>query len=138
MCQSGFPGEIEGLINHHGHLCFGVLLGYKACKYAVDIIGMSDNMMVVTENNNCGNDAVRFLLNCSTENGKLICRIGKRQSWAFYNKDEEEGVLLTLNPNLASQLPKDKDQATSHLMELPGNLIFVVEPFRCGCASDSQ
>jgi len=130
MYQSGYPGEIDGLIKHHGHLCFGVLIGYKACQYAVDILGRSDNMMVVTENDSCGNDAVRFLLNCSTENGKLVCRKGNKQSWAFYNKDEEEGVRLTLNPNLASQLPQDKDQAMAFIIEMPGNLLFNVEPFQ--------
>ncbi len=131
--NSNLPEDLLGLMGHHGHLCFGVLLGYKACQYAVEVIGKSDNMMVLTGKNNCGNDAVRYLLSCTEENGKLVCRNDGGQFWAFYNKDEEEGVRLTVNPNLGSQLPKDKDQAMQFLFELPGNLLFMVEPFQCGC-----
>ncbi|PKM47863.1 MAG: hypothetical protein CVV03_01395 [Firmicutes bacterium HGW-Firmicutes-8] len=127
------PDDLQGLMNYHGHLCFGVLLGYKACKYAEEIIGRSDNMMVLIENGACDRDAVKFLLDCTIENGKLINRQGKTQSWSVYNKDEGEGVRLTVNPNLANQLPKDKDQAMGFIMEMPGNLLFNVEPFNCGC-----
>ncbi|MHB9093918.1 MAG: FmdE family protein [Eubacteriales bacterium] len=130
---TGLPDDLQGLVEQHGHICFGLLIGYRACKYAVEITGVSDNMMVVTQNENCGNDAVRFLLNCTTENGKLVCRQGNRQSWAFYNKDEEEGISLTLNPNLKSQLPGDQEQALRFLLEIPGNLLFTVEPFLCNC-----
>lgn len=133
MDLSNLPKDLQELTEFHGHICFGVLLGYKACKYAVDIIGLSDNMMVITEKENCGNDAVRFLLNCTAENQKLICRGGNRQSWAFYNRDEEEGVRLTLNPALKSQLPDDKDQALVLLFNLPDNRVFSVEPFQCDC-----
>ena len=133
MELSGLPKDLQSLVEHHGHICFGSLIGYKACNYAVDIIGKSANMMVMTQNDSCGNDAVRVLLNCTEDNGKLVCRQGKRQSWSFYNKDEQEGVCLTLNPNLKSQLPSDKDQALNFLLDMPGNLLFLVEPMQCNC-----
>ncbi len=123
------PEEITGLMEHHGHLCFGVLLGYKACKYAVEIIGESDKMTVAVEKDNCGCDAVSFVLGCTKENGKLIITGGNKEVWLFYNQEEEEGVKLTVNPGLQSQLPQDKDQALKMIMELPGNIIFMAEPY---------
>jgi len=129
MENRNLPEEIKGLMEHHGHLCFGVLLGYRACKYAVDIIGMSENMKVITEKGGCGNDAVSYLLDCTTENGRLVVREGKGQSWSFFNYDEDEGISLKINPVIVSQLPKDKEQAEKYIMELPGNLLFMAEPF---------
>ena len=129
MDINNLPEEIRGLMEHHGHLCFGVLLGYKACKYAVDVIGMSENMKVIAETGGCGNDAVSFLLNCTTDNGKLVVREGKRQSWAFYNNDEEEGISLRVNPVIISQLPGDREQAENYIIGLSGNLLFIAEPF---------
>lgn len=123
------PEDLKGLMEHHGHLCFGVLMGYKACKYAEEIIGKSENMTVSVENENCGNDAVRFLMNCTQENDRLIIRGGKGQTWSFYNHMEEEGVRLIPNPALKSHLPGDKDQAMKMLLEMPGHLMFLVEPF---------
>lgn len=124
-----YPTDLQELMDHHGHLCFGVLLGYKACKYATEIIGESANMTAETVNAGCGNDAVRLILDCREENGKLLDRKGNTQSWAFYNPDEEEGIRLRLNPTLTSQLPKDKDQALMALFEMPGSRVFLVEPW---------
>lgn len=129
MEYNDYPTDLQKLMDHHGHLCFGVLLGYKACKYAVEIIGPSANMTAETVNAGCGNDAVRLLLDCREENGKLLDQRGNTQSWAFYSPDEDEGVRLKLNPALASQLPKDKDQALMALFEMPGSMVFLVEPF---------
>lgn len=125
---TGLPAELEQIMEHHGHLCFGVLLGYKACQYAVDLIGESKNITAETENGSCGDDAVRVLLNCTEDNGRLVTKKGNRQSWSFYNPEEEEGVRLLLNPVLSSLLPKDKDQAMKALIEMPGSRIFMVEP----------
>ncbi|HWI55186.1 MAG TPA: formylmethanofuran dehydrogenase subunit E family protein, partial [Desulfobacteria bacterium] len=126
MELKNYPEEITGLMEHHGHLCFGVLMGYKACKYAVEILGPSDKMIVTVEKENCGNDAVSFLLGCTKENGKLIITGGNKEVWSFYNPDEEEGIRLTVNPGLQSQLPQDKDQAMKRMLELPGNIMFMV------------
>ena len=134
MNNENMPDDLKELVNFHGHLCFGVLFGYRACNYAIDIIGKSLNMMVVTENDNCGNDAVRLLLECTTDNGKLIIRQGKKQSWSFYNKDDEEGIKLTLNPGLAAHISKDKDQAFQQIIGMPANIMFFIEPFECNCS----
>ncbi len=135
MQNPNLPDDLQGLVEYHGHLCFGLLIGYKACKYAVEIIGQSSEMMVLVENSGCDSDAVKFLLNCTTANGKLICRRGDKQSWAFYNREEGEGIRLVPNPHLVRQLPGEKDQALRFLLELPGHLLFMVEPFQCTCPS---
>lgn len=129
MEEINLPGDLKGLIEYHTHLCLGVMIGYKAVQYAISLIGESDNMQVTAESESCGNDAVRYLLNCTKENGKLECNDTKFQCWSFYNHDEEEGVCLSVNPILLNQLPKDTNQAIKYLFELPGDIIFNVEPF---------
>ena len=128
MERKAMPQDLQAVADHHGHVCFGVLIGYKACKYAIDLIGESDNISVIAQSPGCGNDAVRFLLDCSEENGKLIVQNTKKPTWSFYNRDDEEGVTLTLNPVLQSQLPKDQDQAMKSILEMPGHMLFLVEP----------
>lgn len=129
MDYKSMPQDMQTIVDHHGHVCFGVVIGYKACKYAVDIIGESDNTSVIAQSPGCGNDAIRVLLGCNEQNGKLTVKNTKRQSWSFYNEDEAEGVTLTLNPVLQSQLPKDQEQAIKFILEMPGHMFFLVEPF---------
>ncbi|KNZ68978.1 formylmethanofuran dehydrogenase subunit E [Thermincola ferriacetica] len=123
------PPDLQELAEHHTHLCPGVLIGYKACKYAVDIIGLSENMLVIADRESCGNDAVRFLLKCDSEAGSFICRNGNGFSWSFYNKDEEEGVTLTLNANVMKQVSGDREQAMLWLLNVPADVLFTVQPF---------
>ncbi len=129
MELKSLPQDMQAVADHHGHVCFGVLLGYKACKYAVDIIGESENITVVAESQGCGNDAIRVLLNCNEDNGKLTVKNTRKPSWSFYNRDDDEGVTLTINPVMQSQLPKDREQAMHSILEMPNHLLFKVEPY---------
>ncbi|HBX22885.1 MAG TPA: hypothetical protein DEF34_04495 [Desulfotomaculum sp.] len=126
------PPDLQEVVKHHTHLCPGVLLGYRACKYAFDLIGKSDRMLVVASNENCGNDAVKVLLNCSKEAGTLIILAAQRQSLSFYNYEEDEGVSLILNPVIGKQFSSDRNQDIQEIMNLPDNVLFIVEPFEPG------
>lgn len=123
------PSDLQAVVDRHGHVCFGVMIGYKACKYALDLLGASENISVTAQSPGCGNDAIRVLLNCTDDNGKLTVLNSKKQSWSFYNRDEDEGVALTLNPVLQSKLPKDQEQSLNSILEMPGHFLFLVEPF---------
>lgn len=132
MDLTSLPPDLQEVVEHHTHLCPGVLLGYRACKYAIDLIGKADRMLVVASNEGCGNDAVKVLLNCSKEAGTLVIHTGRRQSWSFYNYEEEEGISLILNPGIDKQISSDRDQAMQEMVNLPGHVLFIVEPFKPG------
>ena len=123
---------MQEVVEHHTHLCPGVLLGYRACKYALDLIGKADRMLVVASDEGCGNDAIKVLLNCSKEAGTLVIHTGRRQSWSFYNYEEDEGVSLILNSGISKQISSDRDQAMQEMMNLPDHVLFIVEPFSPG------
>lgn len=38
--------DLQEVIDYHAHLCPGIIIGYKACKYAVELIGNSADMSV--------------------------------------------------------------------------------------------
>ena len=121
---------MQEVVEHHTHLCPGIFLGYRACKYAIDLIGKASRMLVVAASEGCGNDAVKVLLNCSKEAGTLVIQRGRRQSWSFYNYEEEEGVSLIINPEIGKQLSSVRGQAMQELANLPQHVLFIVEPFK--------
>lgn len=132
MELSELPQDLQEVVEYHTHLCAGVFIGYRACKYAVDLIGKSDKMVVVASNAGCGNDAVKVLLNCSEQEGTLKIKAEKRQAWSFYNCEEEEGATLILNPGLKDKMSPG-NKGLGELLNLPDNVLFIVQPFQPEC-----
>ena len=71
-----------GAAQMHGHYCPGLAMGIMAATHAVNQLGMhSDGMedvLAITETNNCFSDGVQFVTGCSFGNNALIFRdIGK-------------------------------------------------------------
>ncbi len=123
------PTDLQQVVDHHTHLCAGVLIGYKAAKYAIDLIGKSERMLVVASTEGCGNDAMKVMLNCSRENGSLVCQPGKGQFWSIYNYEEEDGITLSLNPAILQGLAKEKEKGLDALLNMRPDLLFNVLPF---------
>ena len=67
------PEELQPLIAFHGHFCPGILIGWRAAKLAMKLLGTSrdkeEEMVAITENDACGVDAVQFILGCTFGKG---------------------------------------------------------------------
>lgn len=66
----------------HGHYCPGLAMGVRASAYAMkELMADSDgmeNLLAITETNNCFSDGVQFVTGCSFGNNALIFKdIGK-------------------------------------------------------------
>ena len=121
--------DLQEVIAYHTHLCIGIVIGYKACKYAVELIGNSADMQVVASSTGCWNDAVKVLLNCTPEKGNLLIRHEEGISWGVYNYADDEGIRLRLRSSFRGQLSADKEVAIQEILNLPGHVLFSIEPF---------
>ena len=86
----------------HGHYCLGLAMGVMAATFAMQQIkfqsdGMED-LIVITETNNCVSDGVQFVTGCSFGNNALIFKdIGKT---AFtISKRDGKGIRISTLPD---------------------------------------
>jgi len=66
----------------HGHFCPGLAMGVMAAAFAMKELGADsdgmENLLAITETNNCFSDGVQFVTGCSFGNNSLIFRdLGK-------------------------------------------------------------
>lgn len=84
----------------HGHECGGLIIGYKAALYAIELLDLhfSDDEQVVciTENDACGVDAIQVILGCSVGKGNLLFHLRGKQAFSFYNRTTGRSVRLVL------------------------------------------
>lgn len=61
--KPGLPEALEAAVRFHGHLCPGLLIGYRAALLALDALGVGpsvdEDLILIAENDSCSVDAFR-------------------------------------------------------------------------------
>ena len=90
----------EKSVAFHGHECGGLLIGFKAALYAMELLGIGfstdEQVVCISENDACGVDAIQVVLGCSAGKGNLLFHIKGKQAFSFYNRQTGQSVRLVL------------------------------------------
>lgn len=127
MNNHDYPPDLRTLIDRHGHLCIGSVIGYRVCKYALKLVDKGPGLSVCTGSGGCLQHAIEILTGCSREKGTIIST--EEQGWGFYEQASGEGYLFTLKAQFLKQNSGDKDGLIKALLSLPDNEIFNIQPF---------
>ncbi|MDR2589307.1 MAG: FmdE family protein [Spirochaetales bacterium] len=89
-------------IAFHGHSCPGLVIGYRAALFALELFGedcqKNAKISCIAENDACGVDAVQTILGCTVGNGNLCFRLTGKQAFSFFERDSGKGTRLILKP----------------------------------------
>lgn len=86
----------------HGHECPGLMIGYRAALYAIELLDLTfsddEQVVCISENDACGVDAIQVVLGCSVGKGNLLFHTRGKQAFSFYNRVTGKSVRLVLKP----------------------------------------
>lgn len=111
----------------HGHECGGLMIGYKAALYAIELLDIKfsddEQIVCVSENDACGVDAIQAILGCSVGKGNLLFRLRGKQAFSFYNRENGKSVRLVLKERPRMMTKEEsfeyrKNSAPSELFEI--------------------
>lgn len=110
----------------HGHECPGLTIGYRASLYAAELLGVEaspeSGVTCVAETNKCPVDAVKVILGCTEENGRLSFNLTGEMALTFTAPNGKSARLeLT---DLGHDLPKAEKFTLFH--EAPAQDMFKV------------
>lgn len=92
----------EKAVTFHGHECGGLMIGYKAALYAIELLSLQfskdEEVVCVSENDACGVDAIQTILGCSAGKGNLLFHLTGKQAFSFYDRKSGKSVRLVLRP----------------------------------------
>lgn len=81
------PQDLQAAVGFHGHLCPGLLIGYRASRAAMDRLGVAraydEELVCVVENDSCSVDAVQYLSGCTFGKGNLVFKDHGKQVFTF-------------------------------------------------------
>ncbi|MDT3700634.1 MAG: TrmO family methyltransferase [Thermincola sp.] len=91
---------LETTIKFHGHLCPGIVTGYRAGLLAVKRLNsgmpLGIQYVVVAENDVCGLDGIQIVTGCTIGNDALIIENRGKQAFRFINKKNGQGMRISL------------------------------------------
>ncbi len=94
---------INKTIEFHGHVCPGIIIGIRAAELALRELGEDAEMVIVTETDMCGVDAIQVITDCTFGRGNLIHRDLGKIAFSFYDRKSGRGVRALLNPDFKSR-----------------------------------
>lgn len=99
----------EYAIRFHGHFCPGLAIGLRAADWALEHLGRAqdEDIVVITETDMCGVDAIQALVGCTFGKGNLIFHDYGKTAFSFYCRKSGRSARLVLNPSL-SRKPDDE------------------------------
>ena len=91
------------MADFHGHICPDLVIGYRACRYALASLGpelsWSPRSLVIAENITSALDAVQKLTCCTLGNGRLMVKDVGKHGYTFASGDGQ-GLRLVLRPGV--------------------------------------
>lgn len=111
MCRELTPWEKS--VEFHGHVCPGLVLGYKAAIIALSELGITrakdEELVAIVENDACGVDAVQVITGCTIGKGNLIYRDYGKQVYTFGNRKTREAVRIAVIPGIMERHPEHRE-----------------------------
>ena len=132
------PTDLQEVVDFHGHLCPGVVIGYRAAKAAMDSMGLSraydEELVCVVENDSCSVDAIQYMTGCTFGKGNFIFHDYGKQVFTLGSRQRPgRAVRISLRPDAIPPPGEDVDpvkrreEALERLLTAPIEELYYVD-----------
>ncbi|MCX7804068.1 MAG: FmdE family protein [Planctomycetota bacterium] len=102
-CGARSSGDLAETVRFHGHMCPGLVIGYRATKEALARLGArraeDEEIVAIVENDSCSVDAVQWLSGCTFGKGNFFFRDYGKQVFTFALRGSGRAVRVALKPS---------------------------------------
>ncbi len=100
-----YPPELKEYAKIHGHICFGLAMGYRAGKCAQKEFGTfltedSEKVTVLLESGECTQEGIQLITPCSCQTGHLIQEESGKYVFIFYHRSQNKAIRVAARPKI--------------------------------------
>ena len=122
--MTSYPADLQKVIDFHGHLCPGVLLGYRASIIALRELRASpasdEELVATVYNDSCATDAVQVMIGCTFGKGNLIFKDLGKLVFLFSKRGEAQSLRIALRHGALSK------DSMNMLLDLPDDTLYQI------------
>lgn len=92
--------KLEKVVKFHGHMCPGLVLGYRVSAFALKELGKKasdEEIVAIVENNSCAVDAVQVMTGCTFGKGNLIFKDYGKQVYTFIKRPSGKAIRISID-----------------------------------------
>ena len=108
-----FPEDLKECIRFHGHLCPGIIYGYRVSKEAMRILKLKrsgdEEVVAVCENDSCSVDALQIVLGTTSGKGNLIIKNYGKNAYTVISRKQNKAYRFS-RKSLYQYLGKEKKE----------------------------
>lgn len=105
-----YPQALRDAIRFHGHVCPGLIIGYRAAQVAQAAFKVQrsedEELVAIVENDACSVDAVQVLLGCTLGKGNLIYRDYGKQVFTIVSREFNRAIRIALRSTVLGRPSK--------------------------------
>jgi|Deesub1362A_J573_1020465.scaffolds.fasta_scaffold00018_163 formylmethanofuran dehydrogenase subunit E len=124
--------ELEEVVNFHGHLCFGLALGFKVAHIAREEFPRPEDeeIVCIVENNSCAVDAIQYIMGCTFGKGNLVFRDYGKHAYTFINRVNKQAIRISLAGDISKKLNGlKKNEVIEYILNNP-KVFLKIERFK--------
>jgi formylmethanofuran dehydrogenase subunit E len=110
--REDYPQDLMEITRFHGHLCPGMVIGYRAAKAAQSHLGSvrpkDEELVAIVETDACGVDAIQYLLGCTLGKGNLIFRDHGKQVFTVIQRATHRAVRVAMRSEAFQRAPDEE------------------------------
>jgi formylmethanofuran dehydrogenase subunit E len=127
------PAQLAEAIAFHGHLCPGLVIGYRAALIALRELGVQhaqdEEIVAICETDACGVDAIQVLTGCTLGKGNLILRDWGKQVFSFGRRQDGRLLRIALRYQPKQEVPdqtaeEHRAARVEHLLRAPDEELY--------------
>ena len=107
------PEDLKECIRFHGHLCPGIIYGYRVSKEAMRILNLKrsgdEEVVAVCENDSCSVDALQIILGTTSGKGNLIIKNYGKNAYTVISRKQNKAYRFS-RKSFYRYLGKEKEE----------------------------
>ena len=129
-----FSQHLKAAITFHGHLCPGLLIGYRAARAGLERLQAKrsgdEELIAIVENNSCAVDAVQVLTGATFGKGNLFFRDYGKQVFTFAARPSGRAVRVALRAEAFAEAAPSREERARKLLAASDDALFKIEDLK--------
>jgi formylmethanofuran dehydrogenase subunit E len=111
--KTELPEDLKECIRFHGHLCPGIIYGYRVSKEAMRILELKrsgdEEIVTICENDSCSVDALQIILGTTSGKGNLIIKNYGKNAYTVISRKQNKAYRFS-RKSFYRYLGKEKEE----------------------------
>ena len=99
--KNKMPDDLNKCVEFHGHICPGLIYGYRVAKEAIKLMGIKrsvdEEIVAICENDSCAVDALQVLLGTVVGKGNLIINNFGKNAYTVLSRSSRRAYRFSRN-----------------------------------------